>query len=87
MTRLSQAAPSPMFPGAATCGREHHPPGACGHFSRVSIIARVAKGMNVAEICAELGLSFTTVLPIYKAVMDGGWDRVRRSREIARRAA
>jgi hypothetical protein len=87
MTRLSQAAPSPMFPGAATCGREHHPPGACGHFSRVSIIARVAKGMNVAEICAELGLSFTTVLPVYREVKRGGWDRVRRSREIAKRAA
>jgi hypothetical protein len=85
MTRTSPAAPSPMFPGAATCGRRHHPP--CGHFSRVSIIARVAKGMNVAEICAELGLSFTTVLPVYREVKRGGWDRVRRSREIAKRAA
>jgi hypothetical protein len=27
MTRLSRAAPSPMFPGRATCGRRHHPPG------------------------------------------------------------
>jgi hypothetical protein len=54
---------------------------------RASIIARIGQGKNVAEICAELRLSYLVVQPIYQEVMNGGWDRVRKPHALAKRAA
>lgn len=43
--------------------------------------------MSVAEICADLDLPFVTVLPIYEEVMKGGWNKVRKPHELAKRSA
>ena len=43
--------------------------------------------MTVAEICADLGLSYTTVLPIYQEVKKGGWHKVRKPHALAKREA
>lgn len=51
---------------------------------RASIIARIGQGKTVAEICAELNLNYTTVLPIYQEVMRGGWNIVRKPHSLAK---